>query len=65
MRLMRRTATLVLMLSWTALPAAQAADVKPEDAAHASFEKKKEAVETVTPIQDGPRGWRVSGYFIK
>jgi hypothetical protein len=29
-----------------------------------SFEHK-EAVETVTPMLDGPRGWRVSGYFIK
>jgi hypothetical protein len=142
MRFMRRAATLFLMLSWTAWPTAQAADVKPEDAAQkaaeawlalvdagkygqswdeaatyfkgavtrvqweqavsgvrgplgklvsrklrsrqyaeklpgapdgkyvivqcdASFEKKKEAVETVTPMQDGPRGWRVSGYFIK
>jgi hypothetical protein len=30
-----------------------------------SFANKKEAVETVTPMLDGERGWRVSGYFIK
>lgn len=29
-----------------------------------SFEKKKSAVETVTPMLDGS-AWRVSGYFIK
>lgn len=31
----------------------------------ASFENKKEAVETVTPILDKDGKWRVSGYFIK
>jgi hypothetical protein len=30
-----------------------------------TFEKKKSAVETVTPMKDGARGWRVSGYYIK
>ncbi len=30
-----------------------------------SFEKKKEAVETVTPMLDRDGKWRVSGYFIK
>jgi Protein of unknown function (DUF4019) len=29
------------------------------------FENKKAAVETITPMLDGARGWRVSGYFIK
>ena len=29
-----------------------------------SFERKKTAVETVTPMKDGD-GWRVSGYYIK
>jgi hypothetical protein len=31
----------------------------------ASFEKKKEAVETVTPMQDDDGTWKVSGYFIR
>ncbi|MCC6354276.1 MAG: DUF4019 domain-containing protein [Verrucomicrobiae bacterium] len=31
----------------------------------ASFEKKKSAVETVTPMLDADGQWRVSGYFIK
>ncbi len=30
-----------------------------------SFEKKKEAIETVTPMKDKDGKWRVSGYFIK
>lgn len=30
-----------------------------------SFEKKKNAVETVTPMKDPDGTWRVSGYFIK
>lgn len=30
-----------------------------------SFEKKKTAVETVTPMMDDNGEWRVSGYFIK
>ncbi len=30
-----------------------------------SFEHKKSALETITPMLDGTRGWRVSGYFIK
>ena len=30
-----------------------------------SFEKKKSAVETVTPMMDSDGHWRVSGYFIK
>lgn len=30
-----------------------------------SFEKKKAAVETVTPLFDADGQWRVSGYFIK
>ena len=30
-----------------------------------SFEKKKSAVETVTPMMDKDGKWRVSGYFIK
>jgi len=30
-----------------------------------SFEKKKSAVETVTPMLDSDGHWRVSGYFIK
>lgn len=30
-----------------------------------SFDKKKSAVETVTPMLDGDGEWRVSGYFIK
>jgi len=31
----------------------------------AVFEKKKAAVETVTPMMDRDGTWRVSGYFIK
>jgi hypothetical protein len=31
----------------------------------ASFENKKEAVETVTPMLDKDGQWRVSGYFIR
>ncbi|MBL7133554.1 MAG: DUF4019 domain-containing protein [Phycisphaerae bacterium] len=30
-----------------------------------SFEKKAEAVETVTPMKEKDGGWRVSGYYIK
>jgi hypothetical protein len=30
-----------------------------------SFEKKKEAVETVTPMKDADGVWRVSGYYIR
>jgi opacity protein-like surface antigen len=30
-----------------------------------SFEKKKRAIETVTPMLDADGRWRVSGYFIK
>jgi len=30
-----------------------------------SFEKKKSAVETVTPMMDKDGKWRVSGYYIK
>ena len=30
-----------------------------------SFENKKSAIETVTPMMDKDRKWRVSGYFIK
>lgn len=30
-----------------------------------SFEKKKSAIETVTPMLDGARGWRVAGYFLQ
>ena len=30
-----------------------------------SFENKKEAVETVTPMMDKDGKWRVSGYYIK
>jgi len=30
-----------------------------------SFEKKKSAVETVTPMMDRDGKWRVSGYYIK
>jgi predicted SnoaL-like aldol condensation-catalyzing enzyme len=30
-----------------------------------SFENKKTAVETVTPMRDGDGAWRVSGYFIR
>jgi hypothetical protein len=30
-----------------------------------SFEQKKQAVETVTPMMDKDRKWRVSGYYIK
>ena len=31
----------------------------------ASFENKKSAVETITPMLDKDGSWRVSGYFIK
>lgn len=31
----------------------------------ASFENKKSAVETVTPMLDNDGTWRVSGYFVK
>jgi hypothetical protein len=30
-----------------------------------SFEKKKTAIETVTPMKEPDGRWRVSGYFIK
>jgi predicted SnoaL-like aldol condensation-catalyzing enzyme len=30
-----------------------------------AFEKKKKAIETVTPMQEADGDWRVSGYFIK
>jgi len=30
-----------------------------------SFENKKAAVETITPMKDKDGGWRVSGYFIR
>jgi len=30
-----------------------------------SFVNKNEAIETVTPMLDSARGWRVSGYYIK
>ncbi|MCC7381473.1 MAG: DUF4019 domain-containing protein [Deltaproteobacteria bacterium] len=30
-----------------------------------TFENKKSAIETITPMKDGARGWRVSGYYIK
>lgn len=30
-----------------------------------SFEKKKSAIETVTPMKDKDGKWRVSGYFIR
>jgi hypothetical protein len=30
-----------------------------------SFENKKSAIETVTPMLDQDGKWRVSGYFIK
>ncbi len=29
------------------------------------FANKKSAVETITPMRDGARGWRVSGYYIR
>lgn len=29
------------------------------------FANKKSAVETITPMLDGARGWRVSGYYIR
>lgn len=32
---------------------------------HTSFENKKAAIETVTPMIDKDRKWRVSGYYIK
>jgi hypothetical protein len=31
----------------------------------ASFEHKKQAIETVTPMKDPDGAWRVSGYFIR
>ena len=31
----------------------------------ASFENKKSAIETITPMMDKDGSWRVSGYFIK
>jgi hypothetical protein len=31
----------------------------------ASYEKKKRAIETVTPMKDKDGKWRVAGYFIK
>jgi hypothetical protein len=31
----------------------------------ASFENKKSAIETITPMMDKDGKWRVSGYFIK
>jgi len=31
----------------------------------ASFENKKSAIETVTPMKDKDGSWRVSGYYIK
>lgn len=30
-----------------------------------SFENKKSAIETVTPLMDGDGKWRVSGYYIR
>ena len=30
-----------------------------------SFEKKENAIETITPMKDTDNSWRVSGYFIK
>ena len=30
-----------------------------------TFEKKKAAIETVTPMKDKDGKWRVAGYFIK
>lgn len=30
-----------------------------------SYENKKSSIETVTPMYEKNRGWRVSGYFIK
>ena len=30
-----------------------------------SFENKREAIETVTPMLETGRGWRVSGYYIR
>ena len=32
---------------------------------NASFEGKKSAIETVTPVLDSDGVWRVSGYYIK
>jgi hypothetical protein len=32
---------------------------------HTSFENKKAAIETVTPMMDQDGQWRVSGYYIK
>jgi len=31
----------------------------------ASFENKKSAIETVTPMMDKDGKWRVSGYYVK
>jgi hypothetical protein len=31
----------------------------------AAFEKKAQAIETVTPMQEDDGSWKVSGYFIK
>jgi hypothetical protein len=31
----------------------------------ASFENKKSAIETVTPMLDKDGNWRVSGYYVK
>ena len=30
-----------------------------------SFERKKKAVETITPMQEPDGSWKVSGYFVK
>ena len=30
-----------------------------------TFEKKKNAIETVTPMRDVDGSWRIAGYFIK
>lgn len=32
---------------------------------NSSFEKKKEGVETITPMLDKDGIWRVSGYYVK
>jgi hypothetical protein len=29
------------------------------------FEKKAQSIETITPMLDADRTWRVSGYYIK
>ena len=31
----------------------------------ASYENKKNAIETITPMKDGDGRWRVSGYFVR